>query len=62
MSLIASAATPVLLWFFVGGTPALTFAILTVLIWIMHRGNIARLMAGTEPKIGSKPPRPAANA
>jgi len=60
--LIASAATPVLLWFFVGGAPALTFAILTALIWIMHRGNIARLMAGTEPKIGSKPPIPAPNA
>ena len=36
-------------------TPAWLFAILTALVWIMHRGNIARLMAGTEPKIGSKP-------
>jgi glycerol-3-phosphate acyltransferase PlsY len=32
------------------------FFILTVLVWIMHRGNIARLIAGTEPTIGSKAP------
>jgi glycerol-3-phosphate acyltransferase PlsY len=31
------------------------FAILTVLIWVMHRSNISRLLAGTETKIGSKP-------
>jgi glycerol-3-phosphate acyltransferase PlsY len=52
--LLASAATPVLLWFFAGAKPAALFLILTVLVWIMHRGNIARLIAGTEPKIGSK--------
>ena len=52
--LIASAATPVLLWFFVGAKPAVLFLILTALVWIKHRGNIARLCAGTEPKIGSK--------
>jgi len=54
--LIASAATPVLLWFFAGGKPALLFAILTALIWVMHRANIARLIAGTEPKIGNSSP------
>jgi glycerol-3-phosphate acyltransferase PlsY len=52
--LLASAATPVLLWFFAGHKPAVMFFILTVLVWIKHRGNIARLIAGTEPKIGSK--------
>ena len=52
--LIASAATPVLLWFFVGPKPAVLFLILTALVWIKHRGNLARLRAGTEPKIGSK--------
>ena len=31
---------------------ALVFAGLTALLWIMHRANIARLMAGTEGKIG----------
>ncbi len=52
--LLASATTPVLLWFFAGHKPAVMFLILTLLVWIMHRGNIARLVAGTEPKVGSK--------
>jgi glycerol-3-phosphate acyltransferase PlsY len=51
--LIASAATPALLWFYAGPKPALLFAILTAIVWIMHRANISRLLAGTEPKIGS---------
>jgi glycerol-3-phosphate acyltransferase PlsY len=50
--LIASAATPMLLWIFVRGNAAWVFAVLTALVWVMHRGNISRLMAGTEPKIG----------
>jgi len=50
--LIASAATPFLLWFFAGGKPAVLFAVLTAIVWVMHRGNIQRLIAGTEPKIG----------
>ena len=52
--LTASALTPVLLALFVGAKPALLFAVLAVLVWLMHRANISRLMAGTEPKIGSK--------
>jgi glycerol-3-phosphate acyltransferase PlsY len=52
--LIASAATPALLWFYAGPKPALLFAILTAIVWIMHRANISRLLAGTEPKIGSR--------
>jgi glycerol-3-phosphate acyltransferase PlsY len=52
--LIASAATPVMLWFYAGAKPTLLFAVLTVIVWIMHRGNISRLLVGTEPKIGSK--------
>ena len=52
--LVASAFTPAMLWFLLGGKPALLFAILTVLIWVMHRANIVRLLAGIEPKIGSK--------
>ena len=57
--LVASAATPVLLWFFAGHKPAMLFLILTALVWIKHRGNIARLIAGTEPKIDSKTAAPA---
>jgi glycerol-3-phosphate acyltransferase PlsY len=53
-SLVASVVAPVLLWFV--GTPAeaLTFAIMSVLTFTMHRANIARLMSGTESKIGQK--------
>ena len=60
--LIASAATPVLLWVFVSGKAALLFAILTAIIWIMHRGNISRLLAGTEPKIGKSSAAPNSSA
>src|SRR5438270_1873637 len=51
-ALIASAATPVLLWGFGMMTEAALFALLTLLTWIVHRGNIARLVQGTEGKIG----------
>jgi acyl phosphate:glycerol-3-phosphate acyltransferase len=51
--LIACAATPLLLWSFGHGAPAALFAVLAVVVWITHRANIARLMAGTEPKIGA---------
>jgi glycerol-3-phosphate acyltransferase PlsY len=53
-SLAASVVAPVVLWFI--GTPAeaLTFAIMGVLAFIMHRPNIARLISGTESKIGQK--------
>jgi acyl phosphate:glycerol-3-phosphate acyltransferase len=32
---------------------AVLFALLTALLWIMHRANIARLVKGTEHKIGA---------
>jgi glycerol-3-phosphate acyltransferase PlsY len=62
--LIASAFTPVLLYVGVGSKSALLFAVLTVIVWIMHRANIQRLLAGTEPKIGRKAaaPSPASKA
>ena len=52
-ALVASALTPAAL-FLIGdhGASAL-FLALTVLLWIMHRANIARLMAGSEGKIGA---------
>jgi acyl phosphate:glycerol-3-phosphate acyltransferase len=51
-ALAASAATPVLLWIFGKVTEAELFALLAMLTWIMHRANIARLVQGTEGKIG----------
>jgi glycerol-3-phosphate acyltransferase PlsY len=57
-ALVASALTPaVLLWL---GTPALAllFLVLTVLLYWKHRENIARLLAGTESRIGAKSAAP----
>ena len=51
-ALVASAATPFALWGLGERPQAALFAFLTVLLWVMHRGNIARLIDGTEGKIG----------
>ncbi len=60
-ALVASAATPFVLWTIGHPTDAVLFALLTVLLWIMHRANIARLVNGTEGRIGAKSdPSPAA--
>jgi glycerol-3-phosphate acyltransferase PlsY len=53
-ALIASALTPVALWFYGMNHVALLFLLLTVLLWVMHRANIGRLMNGTVGKIGKK--------
>jgi glycerol-3-phosphate acyltransferase PlsY len=53
-ALIASAATPAILWAHGDRRLAALFAALAVLLWIMHRANIARLLNGTESKIGRK--------
>ena len=50
-ALIASAATPLLLWLFGFRPEALLFLVMTALTWLMHRGNIVRLVSGTEGKI-----------
>jgi glycerol-3-phosphate acyltransferase PlsY len=55
--LIASGATPVLLLWRGNHREAALFGVLTVLLWVMHRGNIVRLMQGTEAKIGKPAPR-----
>jgi len=54
-ALIASAATPVLLFLLGHQALAELFLALTVLLWFRHRGNIGRLMAGEESRIGAKP-------
>ena len=54
-ALAASLATPFLLWFAVGNRQgALLMAALACLLWFMHRTNIARLLSGSEGKIGQK--------
>lgn len=53
-ALVASALTPISLWWF-GHLPlAVLFLVLTLLLWWKHRPNIERLLAGTESRIGSK--------
>jgi glycerol-3-phosphate acyltransferase PlsY len=47
---------PVLLWLIDDQRTAVLFGALTVLLWIMHRPNIVRLLAGTEPQIGRSAP------
>jgi acyl phosphate:glycerol-3-phosphate acyltransferase len=53
-ALIASAATPAILWWQGDTRLAALFVALAALLWIMHRANIARLLNGTESKIGRK--------
>ena len=52
--LVAGVVTPIFLWWF--GHPALAslFAVMTLLLFWVHRENIKRLQAGTEGKIGQK--------
>lgn len=54
-ALIASLLTPLLLWFWIRDAQAAgLMAILALLLWFMHRENIARLLSGREGKIGQK--------
>jgi acyl phosphate:glycerol-3-phosphate acyltransferase len=53
-ALIASAATPAVLLATSSGLEPVLFGVLTVILWITHRDNIARLLQGTEGKIGQR--------
>ena len=53
-ALVASFVTPIFLWWFGHLALAALFAVLTLLLFYMHRENIARLRAGTEGRIGQK--------
>jgi acyl phosphate:glycerol-3-phosphate acyltransferase len=53
-ALIASALIPLGLWAFGRPNVATLFLFLTAALWFMHRENIARLLNGTEGKIGVK--------
>jgi acyl phosphate:glycerol-3-phosphate acyltransferase len=53
-ALVASAATPVLLWSLGRRPEAVLFALLTLITWARHHANIARLLQGTEPRIGKR--------
>ena len=52
-ALAASALTPVVLLTLGGSDAAVMFGLMAILLWVKHRANIARLAAGTEPRIGT---------
>jgi glycerol-3-phosphate acyltransferase PlsY len=56
--LVASALTPAVLWALGKPTQASLFVVMAVLVFIMHRANIVRLMAGTETRIGQSTVKP----
>jgi glycerol-3-phosphate acyltransferase PlsY len=56
-ALVAAAALPVLLWTQGFLLFALLFALMTLLLFWKHRENIARLLKGTESRIGAKSPK-----
>src|SRR5215831_18332256 len=53
-ALVASVVTPLFLWWFGHAALASLFAVLTLLLFYMHRENIKRLQAGTEGRIGQR--------
>lgn len=54
-SIVAAAAFPVSAFFFHGSPPVLGFAIISAALVIgRHKGNIQRLLAGTERRFGKK--------
>lgn len=53
-ALVAAVAVPLALWALAAPYVAGLFAVLTVIVFIKHRANISRLLAGQESRIGSK--------
>jgi glycerol-3-phosphate acyltransferase PlsY len=51
-ALVGYAVAPFAGWVFGGPATAVLFLLLAGLVWWRHRGNIARILAGTEPRIG----------
>lgn len=56
-ALLASLATPALLWWLGEGQMAELAVLLTILLWWKHRENISRLLSGKETRIGKKDER-----
>jgi acyl phosphate:glycerol-3-phosphate acyltransferase len=53
-ALVASVAVPLTLFYLGLVDYAALFAVMTVIVFIKHRANISRLLAGTESRIGAK--------
>jgi acyl phosphate:glycerol-3-phosphate acyltransferase len=54
-ALIAAAVAPVAMMLLNKPLEALLLLVMMLLVFLSHRQNIARLIAGTEPRIGAKP-------
>jgi glycerol-3-phosphate acyltransferase PlsY len=53
-ALIAVAAAAVAAWLVADAQSAMLLTLLVPLVWVRHHENIARLLNGTEPKIGQR--------
>jgi len=53
-ALAAAVIVPIALWFTASPQIAGLFAAMSLITFVKHRGNISRLMAGTEGRIGAK--------
>jgi glycerol-3-phosphate acyltransferase PlsY len=53
-ALAATLVTPAIIYGFGHGRLAVAMLVLSAMLWLMHRDNIRRLLAGTEGKIGQK--------
>ncbi len=53
-ALVASLAVPLTLFYLGLVDYAVLFVVMTVIVFIKHRSNISRLLAGTESRIGAK--------
>ncbi len=53
-ALAASAVSPLAVFYFNGAMAGTVFVLLAALLWLRHSANIARLLQGSEGKIGAK--------
>jgi glycerol-3-phosphate acyltransferase PlsY len=53
-TLLSAAVAPIAAWFLTDPRAAMLLTVLVPLIWVRHHENIARLLKGTEPKIGQR--------
>lgn len=60
--LTAAVAAPLAAWWLGYGVYVPVLGAIAVLVFVLHRANIQRLIAGTEPRIGAKPAGDAGSA